>query len=48
MTEGVHGECAPATWKAIWRETQDGLSIHVITDDDDDFFFGAKTWEPIG
>ena len=42
------GECASKTWKADWRETENGLLMDVTTDGDDlDFLFGAETWERI-
>jgi TRAP-type C4-dicarboxylate transport system substrate-binding protein len=48
VTEVVHGQCAPPTWKAIWQETEDGLAMDVTSDGEDvDFLFGAKTWERI-
>ena len=48
VTQVENGECAPATWKAIWRETEDGLAMDVTSGGDDvDFLFGAKTWERI-
>ena len=48
VTTYTFGECAPLTWYASWRETDDGLAMDVVTDGDElNFLFGAKPWERI-
>ena len=48
VTVYASGECASKTWKADWRETENGLAMDVTTDADDlDFLFGAKPWDRI-
>lgn len=49
VTEYQVGDCASKTWKATWRQVDDGLLMDVTTDGRDlDFLFGAKTWERVG